>query len=218
MEIFYLLHPKSQPENLMNKSTFAKKPPEVAGLSTDPVTPAANLDSPAITLAQFWLLEAGSAKKLGLRSTGSLNYQILADHDRKNLFIALTRNDGGGYFSKERVNLLSIESCLTAFKAPGAPFPSKALKDAYNSKSSNNAGFLTATLRALGLTAAAPSADSKHIVAGDWDAWRTKMIAEAGTLIELQADADDEKQAQSDPLPDHKEDRKTLKIPGKKSE
>lgn len=201
----------------MNKSTFTKKPPEVAGLSTDGGTPAATPDSPAIALAKFWLLEAGAGKKLGLRSTGSLSYQVLADQDRKNLFIALTQNDGGGYFSKERVNLLSIESCLSAQKA-GAPFPSKALKDAYKSKSSNNAGFLAATLRVLGLTAAAPDADSKHIVAGDWAAWRKKMIAEGGTLIELPADADDEKQAQSDPLPDHKEHRKTLEIPAKKAQ
>jgi hypothetical protein len=217
MEIFYLQHPKSQPENPMNKSVFAKKLPEVARLSANAGTPAANPNSPAITLAQFWLLEAGTASKLGLRSTGSLGYQVLADHDRKNLFIALTQNDGGGYFSKERVSMLSIEACLAAHSA-GAPFPSKALKGAYRSRSSNNAGFLTATLRVLGLTAAAPNADSKHIVAGDWDAWRKKMIAEAGTLIELPADADNEKQAQSDPLPDHKEHRKTLEIPAKKSQ
>ena len=70
----------------------------------------------------------------------------------------------------------------------------------------------------LGLTAAAPNADSKHIVAGDWDGWRKKMMAEAGTLIELPADADDEKQAQSAPLLDRKEHRKTLAIPAKNSQ
>ena len=199
----------------MNKSTSAKKPSTNVEPSADAQTPSANTDIPLIALAQFWLLEAGSAKKLGLRSTGSLSYQVLADHDRKNLFIALTQNDGGGFFSKERVNMLSIEACLDAHKA-GEPFPSKTLKNAYKSKSSNNAGFMTATLRALDLTSAAPGAESKHIVAGDWDAWRKKMIAEAGTLIELPADADDEKQAEPDPLPDHKEHKKTLGIPAKK--
>ena len=199
----------------MNKSTSAKKPSETIEPSADAETPSANTDIPAIALAKFWLLEEGTAKKLGLRSTGSLSYQVLADHDRKNLFIALTQNDGGGYFSKERVNMLSIEACLDAHKT-GEPFPSKTLKDAFKSKSSNNAGFMTATLRALGLTAAAPDAESKHIVAGDWDAWRKKMSAEAGTLIELPADADDEKQAETEPLPDHKEHKKTLGIPSKK--
>jgi hypothetical protein len=201
----------------MNKSAFANKPPAVVELSASAGTSAVTANSTPITLAQFWLLEAGTTKKLGLRSTGSLSYQILADHDRKNLFIALTQNDGGGYFSKERVNIRSIEACLAVHKA-GAPFPSKALKDAYKSRSSNNAGFLTALLRALGLTAAAPTAGSKHIVAGDWDEWRKKMIAEAGTLIKLPADADDEKQARSTTLPDHKEHRKTLEIPAKTSQ
>jgi len=199
----------------MNKSTPAKKPSTNVEPSADAQTPSANTVIPLIALAQFWLLEAGSAKKLGLRSTGSLGYQVLADHDRKNLFIALTQNDGGGFFSKERVNMLSIEACLDAHKA-GEPFPSKTLKDAYKSKSSNNAGFMTATLRTLGLTAAAPDAESKHVVAGDWDAWRKKMIADGGTLIELPADADDEKQVQPEPLPDHKEHKKTLGIPAKK--
>lgn len=172
-------------------------------------------DIPQIALTSFWLLDTGTAKKLGLHSSGSLSYQVLADHDRKNLFIALTQNDGGGFFSKERVNMLSIEACLDAYKA-GAPFPSKALKDAYKSRSSNNAGFLTATLRVLGLTEAAPDADSKHIVAGDWGEWRQKMMAAAGSLIELPADADDVEQAQSDPSPDHKEHKKTHGIPAKK--
>ena len=199
----------------MNKSTHAKKPSATLGPSADEETPSTSTDAAAVSLAKFWLLAEGTAKKLGLRSTGSLSYQVLADHDRKNLFIALTKNDGGGYYSKERVNLLSVEACLQAHKT-GTPFRAKALKDAYVSKSSNNAGFMTATLRALGLTTAAPDADSKHILAGDWDAWRKQMIAEAGTLIELPADAGDEKQVQSDLLPDHKEHSKTLDIPAKK--
>lgn len=200
----------------MNKSTSAKKPSAIVEPSTAAATPSANTDT-AIALAKFWLLEEGTAKKLGLRSTGTLNYQVLANHERKNLFIALTKNDEGGYYSKERVNLLSIEACLGAHKA-GKPFPSKALKDAYKSKSSNNAGFLTATLRALGLTAAAPEAESKHIVTGDWDVWRKTMIAKAGTLIELPADADAEKQVQPEPLPDHKEHTKMIETPTKKPE
>lgn len=199
----------------MNKSTSARHPSKIIAPPVDASPPATNSDISAIALAPFWLLETGTAKKLGLHSSGSLSYQVLADYDRNNLFISLTQNDGGGFFSKERVNMLSIEACLDAYKA-GAPFPSKALKNAYKSRSSNNAGFLTATLRVLGLTAAAPNADSKHIVAGDWGEWRKKMIAATGNLVQLPADVDDGEQAQSDPSPDHKEHRKTLGIPVKK--
>lgn len=194
----------------MNKSTPAKKPSAIAKTST-------NTDTPAVTLAKFWLLDEGTAKKQGLRSTGCLDYQVLADLDRKNLFIALTKNDGGGYYSKERVNMLAIEACLVARRA-GEPFPSKTLKDAYKSKSSNNAGFMTATLRALGLTAAAPETESKHIVTSDWAAWRKTMISKVGTLIELPADADDERQVEAGPLPDHEGHTKTLKIATEKPE
>lgn len=201
----------------MNKSTSAKKPSAIVETSADAETQSTNTDTPAIALAKFWLLDEGTAKKLGLRSTGSLDYQVLADHDRRNLFIALTKNDGGGYYSKERVNMLAIEACLAANKA-GEPFPSKALKDAYKSKSSNNAGFLTATLRALGLTDSAPEAESKHIIAGDWAAWRKTMITKTATLIELPADVDYDKQVQSVPLPDHKGYTKPLETPEKKPE
>jgi hypothetical protein len=217
MGLFSFTVTPSQLEKTMSKITSAKKPSEIVESSADTETASHNNQIPAIALAKFWLLEEGIAKKLGLRSTGSLNYQVLADHDRKNLFIALTKNDGGGYYSRERVNLLSIEACLGAYKA-GKPFPSKALKDAYKSKSSNNAGFMTATLRALGLTAAAPEVESKHIVVGDWAAWRKTMIAKAGAFIALPADAGDEKQVQRAPLPDHKEHTKALETPAKKPE
>jgi hypothetical protein len=214
MEIFIC---SNRNQNPMNKPNFSKKPREIVGPSDDAATTTITPSLAPVSLAQFWLLEAGAAKKLGQHSTGSLGYQVLADHDRKNLFIALTQNDGGGFFSRERVNMLSIEACLAGDKT-GAPFPSKAFKGAYKSRSSNNAGFLSATLRVLGLTVAAPTVHSKHIVAGDWDAWRKKMMAEAGILVELPADADEEKQVRSDPLPDHKEHRKTLEIPAKKSQ
>jgi hypothetical protein len=58
----------------MSKSTSAEKHAEGAGLPTDARTPPANPDSTTITHAKFWLLEAGTAKKLGLRSTGGLSY------------------------------------------------------------------------------------------------------------------------------------------------
>jgi hypothetical protein len=123
-------------KNAMIKSTVTKKSYEIVEPSTDTRPPSANTDVPAIALAKFWLLEECTTKKLGLRSSGSLSYQVLADQDRKHLFIALTKNDGSGYYSKERVNMITIEACLYAHRT-GKPFPSKGLKDAYKSKSSS---------------------------------------------------------------------------------
>lgn len=94
MGLFSFTVTPSQLEKTMSKITSAKKPSEIVESSADTETASHNNQIPAIALAKFWLLEEGIAKKLGLRSTRSLNYQVLADHDRKNLFIALTKNDG----------------------------------------------------------------------------------------------------------------------------
>ena len=105
-----------------------------------------------VLLIPFWLLNAGTAKKLGQHSVGILNYHVVADNDRRGLLIAVTKNEGGGYFSRERVSFRAITTCLEKYKS-GVPFVSKVLKDVFVSKSANNAGFLCAVLHALGLLA-----------------------------------------------------------------
>ncbi len=144
-----------------------------------------------------------------------LNYHVLADNDRRGLLIAVTRNEGGGYFSRERVHFRTIVTCLDKYKS-GMPFVSKVLKDVFVSKSANNAGFIAVVLHALGLLATAPDAKTQHVVTGDWPAWEKAMLAETGTRIELPAEIDGEKQGNADTVPDHEEPKKTLGIPVKK--
>ena len=148
----------------MNKNTSPNK-------SSETVQPSvATSEVAEITLTPFWLLNAGTAKKLGQRSSGILNYHVLADNDRHGLLIAVTRNEGGGFFSRERVHFHTIVTCLDKYKS-GVPFVSKVLKDVFVSKSANNAGFMAAVLHALGLLATAPDAKTQHVVTGDWPAW-----------------------------------------------
>jgi hypothetical protein len=71
------------------------------------------------------------------------------------------------------------------------PFPSKALRDAFEGRSSNNAGFMVAVLRAEGLLGPAPDAETQHVITGDWAAWKKAMLAVTGTLIELPDRASD---------------------------
>jgi len=175
---------------------------------------AATSEIPEVALTPFWLLNAGTAKKLGQRSAGILNYHVLADNDRRGLLISVTRNEGGGYVSRERVHFQTVVTCLEKYKA-GVPFASKVLKDVFLSKSTNNAGFMAAVLHALGLLAAAPKAQTQHVVTGDWPAWEKAMLAETGTRIELPAEIGGEKPAESNAVPDHKEHKKTLGIPAK---
>lgn len=171
-----------------------------------------------VALTSLWLLNAGTAQKLGKHSAGILNYHVLADNERLGLLIAVTRNEGGGYFSRERVPFRTIAACLDRYKTGVPSFVSKALKDVFISKSANNAGFLCAVLHALGLLAAAPEAKTQHVVIGDWPLWEKTMLAETGTRIELPVEIGDEKLVESCAVLDHKERKKTLEIPGKKAE
>jgi hypothetical protein len=173
-------------------------------------------DSTAITTQAYWLLKESTAPKLGLRAEGGISYHILSDTNRQNLFIAITGNDSGGYFSRELVPIQKILTCLDKCQI-GKPFPSKTFKEAFTGRSSNNSGFLVAVLRAETLLAAAPDAETQHLASGDWAAWKEALLAEPGTLIELGLKNGNEKPAESSVLPDHKEHKKTLTVPRKKA-
>ena len=133
----------------------------------------------------FWILKDATAKKLGKRSEGTISYQLLADADRQRLFIALTSNQSGGYFSRERVPFQKVRECLSSF--PNKAFPSKALKDAFFGRSSNNPGFLAAVLSAEGLIAADATTEGLHKAIGDWPAFEEAMLALPGTLLQVEA-------------------------------
>jgi len=195
----------------MNRNTSRNKFSEIFQPS---IATSASVE---VALTPFWLLHAGTAKKLGQRSAGILNYHVLADNDRRSLLIAVTRNEGGGYFSRERVPFSTIVTCLEKYKS-APPFVSKVLKDVFISKSANNAGFMSAVLHALGLLAPAPEAKTQHVVTGNWSSWERTMLAETGTRIELPAEIGDEKPVGSDAVPDQKEHKKTLEILTKKPE
>ena len=129
----------------------------------------------------FWTLKAATASKLGKRAEGCISYQLLADADRQHLFIAITGNENGGYFSRERVPFQKVRECLNSY--PKKSFPSKALRDAFFGRSSNNPGFLAAVLSAEGLIAADATAESLHKAIGDWPAFEEAMLALHGTLL-----------------------------------
>lgn len=179
----------------MSKNTSPNKLSEIVQPSI------ATSEIAEVTLTPFWLLKAGTAKKLGQRSAGILNYHVLADNDRRGLLIAVTRNEGGRYFSRERVHFRAVMTCLDKYKSD-VPFVSKVLNDVYVSKSANNAGFMAAVPRSLGLLAAAPEAETQHVVTGDWSAWEKTMLAETGMRIELPAEIGGENPVESDAVPD----------------
>ena len=172
------------------------------------------IEAPATT--SYWRLKLATANKLGKRAEGSIHYQIVTDINRVDLFISITGNDSGGYFSRELVPLPKIEACLAKCK-PGEAFPSKALKENFVGLSSNNSGFLAAILRSEGLLGAALDAESKHIATGNVDDWKAALLAETGTQIELPDTGTGTGKAanSSEPEPITK---KTLSLPRKKQQ
>ncbi|MGZ8190747.1 MAG: hypothetical protein ACXWTS_05900, partial [Methylococcaceae bacterium] len=95
-------------------------------------------------------LKTGKASKTGQRSHGQIHYRILTDSTHQQLYITITRNDGGGYYSKEIVPFEHVEQCLEGFSVH-KPLSSKIFQTAFIGQSSNNAGFLAAILRAENL-------------------------------------------------------------------
>ncbi|MBR8218294.1 hypothetical protein HT749_31955 [Burkholderia cepacia] len=129
------------------------------------------------------LLRSGEARKVGQRSTGTIRYDIVSDSERTKVFIRITGNDGGGYFSRELVDFDKAIDGIASYK-DGSPFPSKIFAPAFVGKSSNNAGFLAAVLRGEQLLDAAPGSDFQHVVSGEWADWKSDALKLEGTPIE----------------------------------
>jgi hypothetical protein len=186
-----------------NPASLESAEPGDAVLSTSTSTSTELGDAPS-----FWILKTATAKKLGKRSEGNISYQLLADADHQHLFLAITGNESGGYFSRARVPFQKVRECLSRF--PDKSFPSKALKDSFFGRSSNNPGFLAAVLSAEGLIAADATAESLHKAIGDWLAWEQTMLALPGIRLEVAA-------AQalpdtSDAMPDHTQTADTTEV------
>jgi hypothetical protein len=146
----------------------------------------------ATGLRSYWLLRSAKAMKLGKHAEGGIRYQILADSERQDPSFKIVGNEGGGYFSKEVVAFGNVEACLAAHPQ-NQPFPSKLLQMAFTGRSSNNAGFLAAILRAEGLLAVAPDTEGRHVISGDWAAWKASVLAEPGQSVESEPACKEEK-------------------------
>lgn len=166
--------PKNYPVN--------EAPTSLAPAEPEDAPPSASAEPGTSAASSFWILKTATAKKLGKRSEGTISYQLLADADRQQLFIAITGNKNGGYFSREFVSFQKVRECLISF--PNKPFPSKALMQAFVGRSSNNPGFLAAVLSNCSLIAGDATFESLHKAIGDWTAFEQAMLALPGTLLQ----------------------------------
>jgi hypothetical protein len=93
---------------------------------------------------KFKILRKGSASKLR-DETESIQYEL--GHVEGKLSLRVTSNDKDGLFSGEAIPASNIAVCLSK-NAKGSSFTSRVFHPAFSKKSSNNAGFLAAILRA----------------------------------------------------------------------
>ena len=96
------------------------------------------------------ILKTGECPSLSGKST--LTYQIGLEGDKK-VFLSLTRNSGSGIFNKDWFDIEEIYSLLASQKKP---VTSGSLKELFDGKSSNSAGFVLAVLLNEGLVKVSP--------------------------------------------------------------
>jgi len=86
-----------------------------------------------------------------LSGKSTLGYTISQD-SKKALYVAVTANDGGGFFSTERIPWSDIEVAIHADE----PVTSICLRSLFKGKSVNTSGFLLAVLVAEGILESLP--------------------------------------------------------------
>lgn len=93
------------------------------------------------------IIKKYTAPKLSPSAKGDLTYHVGYDETDKTFHIRVTANSGGGFFSNEWIALNDILSTIET-SSPDKPFKAIIFKPLYESKGSNNHGFLAAALRA----------------------------------------------------------------------
>ena len=127
------------------------------------------------------VLRTGHAPKLNpARSGGAITYQVgrIEGRGAAGVVIRLKDNEGGGQFSREWVPFERLRACFAPGVLAGQPWKAHALDGAFKGRSSTNAGFLTAVIRAEGLAYEDGDHRGMSLLCGDFDAW-TRAVLDA---------------------------------------
>ncbi|ELV8758685.1 hypothetical protein QNE81_003237 [Vibrio vulnificus] len=117
----------------------------------------------------------GKAKKLSPKTENHVFYEI-AIHDEENeLYIRMTGNQGSGLHSKEMIPLKDIIAVLDV--QGDKPFKSSVLKCVFSGQSANNAGFMAACCRGLGLIIQSEKSVFLHVLAAGYEQRRDELLS-----------------------------------------
>ena len=96
------------------------------------------------------IIKKSTSPKLSPRAQGSLTYHVGYDETAKTFHFRITANTGGGFFSNEWIALNDILDTIETTSSD-KPFKALIFRSLYQSKGSNNHGFLAAALRSESL-------------------------------------------------------------------
>lgn len=121
------------------------------------------------------IVREGKAKKLSPKTENHVFYEI-AIHDEENeLYIRMSGNEGGGLHSKEWIPLKDITAVLDV--QGDKPFKSSVMKCVFSGQSANNAGFMAACCRGLGLIIQSEKSVFLHVLAPDYEQRRDELLS-----------------------------------------
>ncbi|EJE3288485.1 TPA: hypothetical protein O4H39_001342 [Vibrio alginolyticus] len=117
----------------------------------------------------------GKAKKLSPKTENHLFYEIAIHQGEKELYIRISGNQGGGLYCRSWIPLKDITAVLDV--QGDKPFKSSVLKCVFSGQSANNAGFMAACCRGLGLIIQSEKSVFLHVLATDYEQRRDEILA-----------------------------------------
>ncbi|MBY8274760.1 hypothetical protein KW532_14400 [Vibrio fluvialis] len=117
----------------------------------------------------------GKAKKLSPKTENHLFYEIAIHQGEKELYIRISGNQGGGLYCRSWIPLKDITAVLNV--QGDKPFKSSVLKCVFSGQSANNAGFMAACCRGLGLIIQSEKSVFLHVLATDYEQRRDEILS-----------------------------------------
>ncbi|MDF5409666.1 hypothetical protein P3692_24590, partial [Vibrio parahaemolyticus] len=105
-------------------------------------------------------------------------YEIALHDEENELYIRMTGNQGSGLHSKEWIPLKDITAVLDV--QGDKPFKSSVMKCVFSGQSANNAGFMAACCRGLGLIIQSEKSVFLHVLAPDYEQRRDELLSLVG--------------------------------------
>ncbi|ELB2847995.1 hypothetical protein P3580_20230 [Vibrio parahaemolyticus] len=121
------------------------------------------------------IVREGKAKKLSPKTENHVFYEIALNDAEAELHIRMSGNEGGGLHSKEWIPLKDITAVLDV--QGDKPFKSSVMKCVFSGQSANNAGFMAACCRGLGLIIQSEKSVFLHVLASDYEQRRDELLS-----------------------------------------